>query len=154
MLSPSTIVYIGLILSTWVFLQLITSNDSQAIFPKQMARFIPLIYLVIGMGISTFVMTMPILVTGTISVTAIMLTMFLRRFQRSATLNITMLTDVSFNKAISNAPALFKVRDKQFHRARQSYGLITIVNNSAYALAAVTAFGMMLMFFIRLLVVH
>lgn len=145
------IFYVGVVLSMWCALQLMTSSESQAIFTPELSKYAAWIYLAISMVISAAVITLPILMTGTVSVTAILMAMFLRRFQKNAALNITVLTDVAMERSLRSCPSMFAVRNKQFRRARQNYGLITIVNTSAYVLAISVMLGIAISLFLTIL---
>lgn len=136
--------YLGLTAFVWVFLQLMTSPKSQTIFTQTLFRFTTWIYLAIAATISALVMTLPILVTGTISVTAILLTMALGRVKKNSLINVAILGDVSLNKSLSDKPALMSLRASQFHRARQNYGIITMVSNAAYVMAILSFVGILL----------
>lgn len=133
--------YIGLSVFVWILLQVMTSSESQAIFNKSLSKITVWVYLAVGLVISALLMMLPILITGTISVTGILITMFLQRFQRNAALNVTLLTDAVMTNSIQNNPTLVRLRDIQCHRARQNYGVITIVNTTTMVMSIMTALG-------------
>lgn len=135
--------YLGLTAFVWIFLQLITSPKSQTIFTRTLFRMTTWIYLGLAALISALVMTLPILITGTISVTAILLTMALGRVKKNSLINVAILGDVDVNRSLASNPALLQIRASQCHRARQNYGIITLVTNATCVMAILSFVGIL-----------
>lgn len=135
--------YLGLTAFVWIFLQLITSPKSQTIFTTTLFRMTTWIYLGLSAVISALVMTLPVLVTGTISVTAILLAMAFRRVKKNSLINVAIFGDTAVHRALASNPDLLKARAHQCHRARQNYGIITMATNAAYVMAFLSFMGLL-----------
>ena len=135
--------YLGLTGFIWITLQVMTSPDAQTIFTKTLFRWTGWIYLALAAIISFLVMTLPILITGTIAATAILVIMSLGKVKKNTLINVAILGDVSLNKSLSSNPALLSLRASQCHRARQNYAIITLATNAAYVMGILSLVGIL-----------
>lgn len=136
--------YLAMTVMTWILLQIMTSTESQTIFTGALSRYTTWIYLACGLVVSALVIALPILVTGTLSLVGITVSLFLHRVQRNATLNIATLTDAALLHFAKQDPIQRKLVDSQYHRARQNYGVATLVNNTTYVMCIMTGMGLLL----------